>query len=138
MSTGHSDRTTRGIRVRVGAQFLPEQSDPDRGHFAYAYRVIVSNEGDVPCKLLARHWTIRDARGEVREVRGAGVVGMQPWIQPGKSFEYMSGCPLTTEWGTMEGTYSMQTQDGQAFEAQIGRFFLAQTAGPLSLLDQLV
>jgi ApaG protein len=85
---------------------------------------------------LARHWIIRDAMGEQREVRGSGVVGMQPWIQPSDSFEYMSGCPLATEWGTMEGTYSMRTEAGEVFEAQIGRFFLTRNAAPLSLLDQ--
>ncbi len=136
MSSGHSERTTRGIRVRVGAQYLPEQSDPDRGQFAYAYRVIVTNQSEQAYKLVARHWIIRDARGELREVRGPGVVGMQPWIQPGQSFEYTSGCPLSTAWGTMEGSYTMHDAEGAAFEAEIGRFFLAQSAAPLSQLDR--
>jgi len=127
MSKGHSDTTTEGIRVRVGAQYRPDQSDPDRRHYVYAYRVVLTNQGERPAKLLSRHWIIRDANNELREVRGQGVVGEQPRLEPGESFQYVSGCPLGTSWGTMEGSYEMQREDGETFRARIGRFFLAPT-----------
>ena len=132
--TGHSDATTRGIRIRVGAMYLPEQSDRQIGRYLFAYRVLISNEGDYPAKLIARHWIIRDADNEVEEVRGPGVVGEQPHLKPGDLFEYSSGCPLTTTWGTMEGSYTMELEDGSTFEAEIGRFFLAPNTGPLGIL----
>ena len=125
MNKGHSDTVTDGIRVRVAAEYLPDQSDPDRSSYVYAYRVILKNEGDAEAKLVSRHWVIKDAFNECREVRGAGVVGKQPVLKPGDTFEYTSGCPLTTEWGTMEGFYNMERADGQTFDAEIGRFFLA-------------
>ena len=132
---GHSDTLTEGIRVRVAAQFLPDQSDPDASSYVYAYRVILSNEGDEQAKLLSRHWVIKDAFNESREVRGPGVVGEQPVLKPGDSFEYVSGCPLQTEWGTMEGTYTMEREGGDLFDARIGRFFLAPTVEPMETLD---
>ena len=132
MTKGTSDTITEGIRVRVGAQFVPDQSDPDRRHYVFAYRVTISNEGTQPAQLLSRHWMIRDAQNELREVRGPGVVGEKPRLVPGESYEYMSACPLPTKWGTMEGTYTMQRDDGSRFEAQIGRFFLAPNTEPLS------
>lgn len=132
MQNGQSDTVTEGIRIRVGAQYLPEQSDPDRSHHVFAYRVVLSNDGDAPARLLARHWIILDALGERRDVRGPGVVGQQPELQPGATFEYTSGCALSTEWGSMEGTYTMQRPDGSTFEAEIGRFFLAPGVGPLA------
>jgi ApaG protein len=134
METGHSDAVTHGIRVRVAAQYLADQSDPDRNEYQYVYRVILTNEGTRPAKLLSRHWVIRDAHNETREVRGPGVVGEQPELAPGASFEYMSRCPLRTEWGTMEGSYRFVRPDGTFFDANIGRFFLARTAAPLSAL----
>ena len=134
MSTGHSDTLTDGIRVRVAAQFLPDESDPGIGQYMYAYRVIISNEGGRTAKLLGRHWLIRDAENELREIRGAGVIGNQPVLEPGDSFEYESRCPLTTRWGTMEGTYLMRREDGNTFNAAIGRFFLAPTVAPISQL----
>ena len=132
MSTGHSDVCTRGIRVKVAAQFLPDRSDPELAQFLYSYKVIISNEGDRSARLLSRHWLIRDADNDLREVRGQGVVGRQPPIAPGEAFEYESHCPLPTEWGTMEGSYLMQFDDGETFEAAIGRFFLAPNVAPIS------
>lgn len=130
MQKGHSDTRTEGVRVRVGALLVPEQSDPDRGRYVYAYRVQVSNEGDQPVQLVSRHWIILDAIGERRDVRGEGVVGQQPWIRPGGSFEYTSGCQLETSWGSMEGSYRMERADGSSFDAAIGRFFLAPSIAP--------
>lgn len=132
---GHSDTTTESIRVRVAAQYVPDQSDPDRRHFVYAYRVLITNVSTATVKLLSRHWVIRDANNELREVRGPGVVGEQPELAPGQTFEYMSGCPLRTEWGTMEGRYTMRRSDGSTFQARIGRFFLAPTAAPIAAME---
>ncbi len=134
MSSGHSDTTTEGIRIRVAAQYLPGESDPAISQYMYTYRVIISNGGEQGAKLVGRHWVIRDADNELREVRGSGVVGQQPDLPPGESFEYESRCPLATEWGTMEGAFSMSRPDGEHFEATIGRFFLAPTAAPISQL----
>lgn len=135
---GHSEAVTQGVRVRVAAQYIPEQSDPDRTRWIYAYRVILINEGLRPATLVSRHWIIRDAFNEMREVRGPGVVGKNPRLEPGQSFEYTSGCPLSTEWGTMEGSYLMKRDDGATFEAEIGRFFLAPNVAPLSALGPAV
>ncbi len=133
--TGHSDVLTEGIRVRVAAEYLSSQSDPDRDEYAFVYRVMLDNEGDQAAKLLARHWIITDAHGEVRHVRGPGVVGKQPELLPGEGFEYMSGCELATAWGTMEGTFEMRRPDGAAFQVRIGRFFLAESTAPIESLD---
>ena len=135
MSKGHSDTITEGIRVRVGAMLVPDQSDPERKHWFYAYRVVISNEGTENARLVSRHWVIRNANNDVEEIEGPGVVGEQPELGPGESFEYTSGCPLSTEWGTMEGTYSLTRPDGRTFDAVIGRFFLAPNVAPLELLD---
>jgi len=132
---GHSDVATEGIRVRVGAQYLPDQSDPTRGRHCYAYRVVITNEGDRWAKLRSRHWIIRDADNEVEEVRGPGVVGFQPELAPGESFDYVSGCPLRTEWGTMEGSFEMMREDGEVFRVEVGRFFLARSVAPISAMD---
>lgn len=131
---GHSDTVTDGVRVRVAAQYQPDRSDPDRGEWFFFYRVMLSNEGERSAKLLSRHWVIVDALGERTEVRGPGVVGEEPLLQPGETFEYMSACPLGTEWGTMEGSYRMERDDGEEFDVRIGRFFLAPGVAPLSTL----
>lgn len=131
MHQGRSSTETEGIRVEVGAQYLPEQSDPDRSLHVYAYRVVIHNEGTEPAQLVSRHWIVLDALGEKREVRGPGVVGVQPHIAPGESFEYTSGCRLSTDWGSMEGSYQMRRPDGTAFDARIGRFFLAPSLNSL-------
>lgn len=135
MQSGHSDETTEGIRVRVAAQFLPERSSPELGQYFFVYRVRIANEGQAWAKLLSRRWTITDGNGQVEVVEGPGVVGDQPELAPGESYEYMSGCPLTTEWGTMEGHYVFQRQDGETFEARVGRFFLALTTAPITSQD---
>lgn len=126
MQNGHSDTTTQGIRIHVSAQLIPDQSDPDEKRYAFAYRVRISNEGKDWAKLRSRRWVITDGDGEVKVVEGPGVVGDQPELGPGDSYEYMSGSLLPTAWGTMEGHYVMQRQDGTQFEAQIGRFFLTK------------
>ncbi len=126
-----SDTVTEGIRVRAAAQFLPAESDPDGRHFVYVYRIVISNEGQRRAKLLTRHWIIRDAEGNREDVKGPGVIGRFPDLAPGESFTYMSGCPLRTEWGTMEGTYTFEREDGDRFLARIGRFVLAPTGPPL-------
>ena len=117
--------TTLGIRVRVKTQFLAEKSAPRQGQFLFAYTITISNTGEETAQLLSRHWIITDAEGEVQEVRGAGVVGEQPVLEPGMSFEYTSYCPLKTNVGTMQGSYTMVRPDGELFEAQIAPFTLA-------------
>ena len=131
MQKGHSDTETQGIRVRVGAQYLPDQSDPDRAVYLYAYRVVIQNESQRTAQLLSRHWIISDALGERREVRGPGVVGEQPTLAPGEKFEYTSSSRLATDWGSMEGSYQMKWADGTLFDARIGRFFLARNLAPI-------
>ena len=117
--------TTNGIRVQVISQYLPERSSPRQNQFLFAYTITISNTGDETAQLLSRHWIITDAEGEVQEVRGAGVVGEQPVLEPGMAFEYTSYCPLKTNVGTMQGTYTMVRPDGETFEAQIAPFTLA-------------
>jgi ApaG protein len=121
-----SDTTTRGVRVQVAPRFLEDQSDPRAGIWAFAYHVRVSNEGTLPVQLVSRHWVITDATGRVEEVRGPGVVGQQPTLAPGESFVYTSGCPLPTAMGTMHGSYRMRLPDGEAFDAAIEPFTLAE------------
>ncbi len=135
MQSGHSDHATEGIRIRVGAKFLPNQSSPEGHRFAYAYRVKIENEGEETVQLLRRKWVILDSENDRRTVEGDGVIGEQPVLAPGESFEYVSGCTLSTDWGTMEGHYEMLREDGTKFDAAIGRFFLTQNAAPLSALD---
>ena len=115
---------TEGIRVEAEASYVEEQSDPDARQYRFAYKITITNDGHEPAQLRARHWIIVDADNNREDVRGPGVVGKQPLLKPGERFEYTSGCPLPTGWGTMEGSYSMTRPDGHAFEARIGRFFL--------------
>lgn len=121
-----SQATTRGVEVTVQSSFVPERSQPALGRWFFAYRIRISNRGDVPVQLLNRHWVITDAHGNVEEVRGPGVVGEQPLLEPGEAFEYTSFCPLETPFGTMEGSYEMLTRDGETFWARIGRFTLSE------------
>jgi ApaG protein len=118
-----SEALTQGIRVRVQAVYSDEHSTPASWFFLYT--VSVSNESDETVQLISRHWVITDATNSVEEVRGLGVVGKQPVLAPGESFEYTSGCPLRTPFGTMQGTYQMVTQDGQRFDVKIARFTLS-------------
>lgn len=116
---------TRGVRIRVRPEYLPDHSDPGKSQFVFGYRVRVSNEGEAPLRLVSRRWVIVDADGEERVVEGEGVIGQQPVIPPGEAFAYASYCPLGTAWGTMEGAYLMEPASGGGpFEAVIARFFL--------------
>ncbi len=121
-----STATTRGVKVTVRSSYVPERSQPAAGRWFFAYRIRITNRSAVPVRLLNRHWVITDAHGEVEEVRGPGVVGEQPTLAPGESFEYTSFCPLPTPFGTMEGSYEMVTADGERFWADIGRFTLSE------------
>jgi ApaG protein len=112
----------------VVARHVPEQSRPDLGVFSFAYTVTIRNTGDAPAQLMARHWVITDGTGHVEEVRGLGVVGHQPLLQPGEHFEYTSGSRLATPAGTMHGTYFCITDDARVFEAPIPTFALAVAA----------
>jgi ApaG protein len=114
--------TTGDVTVRVSVSFLPEQSDLPRGRWFWAYHIRIENGGDQAVQLLHRHWLITDGRGARHEVRGEGVVGEQPVIEPGGAYDYVSGCPLETPTGEMEGSYRMVGEDGAAFDATIPRF----------------
>ncbi len=113
------------LRVAVQTEYLPDQSKPDNGMYAFAYTIRVTNEGAVPSQLISRHWIITDANGKVIEVKGLGVVGHQPLLAPGQSFEYTSGSQLATPTGTMRGSYFCVAEDGERFEAPIPEFTLA-------------
>lgn len=120
--------TTGQITVRVAVSYLPEQSHPALGRWFWAYHVRVENHGAMATQLLTRHWRISDAAGQVSEVEGDGVVGEQPLIQPGGSFDYVSGCPLSTPEGSMVGTYMMEMADGSQMLAAIPAFPLVAPA----------
>ena len=119
-----SDAVTRGVRVVVGAFYIPEESTPEDKQYVFGYRVLIRNESERTVQLLTRHWIIIDADGEQEDVRGDGVVGKTPVLRPGDTFEYQSFCPLSTPWGTMEGSYHMRQDDGDEFDVAIGRFWL--------------
>ena len=116
--------TTRGIKVEVQPKFLEGQSQPDEGYYVWAYTIRIENTGKETVQLVNRHWKITDGRGQVEEVRGAGVVGKQPVLQPGESFDYTSGCPLRTPSGFMVGTYEMRGENGETFLIDIPAFSL--------------
>ena len=120
-----SEATTRGIRVSVTARYVPERSAPDQAQYLFTYDVRISNVGTEAAQLVSRRWVITDGEGEVQIVQGPGVVGEQPLIAPGSSFEYTSFCPLPTPYGTMHGGYRMVCPGGDAFEATIAPFTLA-------------
>jgi ApaG protein len=113
------------IAVKVATAFIESQSDTEEGRYFFAYTVTIQNEGEVPAKLLSRHWIITDSNGKVQEVRGAGVIGEQPYLKPGEGFQYTSGTMLETPVGTMRGTYQMIADDGTEFDAEIKPFTLA-------------
>jgi ApaG protein len=119
---------TRGIVVRVSVSYLPEQSEPARGRWFWAYHVRIENEGEQAVQLLTRHWVITDGRGARHSVEGEGVVGEQPLIAPGESFDYVSGCPLATPTGSMQGSYHMAAEDGSSFDVEIPNFALVAPA----------
>jgi ApaG protein len=118
------EKVTRDISVSVRSFYLEEQSAPEDDHFVWAYRVNIKNGGQDTVQLLNRHWKITDKHGRLQEVRGAGVVGEQPVLKPGESFEYTSGCPLETPSGIMAGTYQMSTANGEHFDIEIPAFSL--------------
>ena len=113
------------IEVHPVAVYLENQSDPEAGRFAFAYTIQITNNGPEPVQLLSRHWYITDANNEVEEVEGPGVVGLQPVIDPGESFQYSSGAIIETETGTMHGSYRMVTDAGESFDVPIPMFLLA-------------
>jgi ApaG protein len=118
-------RDRHQFEVNVATRFLDDQSEPRENRFVFAYTVTIANRGEVPARLVARHWIITDANGKVQEVRGEGVVGEQPWMRPGDDFQYTSGAVLETAVGTMRGSYQMIADDGTRFDAPIAEFTLA-------------
>jgi ApaG protein len=118
---------TREIEVNVTPRFLPERSSPDNGYFFWAYTIEITNRGAQTVQLKTRHWKITDGNGRLQEVRGAGVVGEEPVLKPGESFEYTSGVPLPTPSGFMLGTYGMVAESGEKFDIEIPAFSLDST-----------
>jgi len=121
-----SSTDTDGIRVDVRARFSAEHSNPSASRWFFLYTIRITNSGEIAVQLLNRHWTIIDGTGHVQEVHGPGVVGEQPVLEPNASFEYTSGCPLPTPFGSMAGSFEMQRGDGTLFEAEVGIFQLIQ------------
>ncbi len=123
-----SEAVTEGLRVSVRARYSAEHSDPQRSQWFFLYTIRIANEGDETVQLLTRHWIITDATGHVEEVRGPGVVGEQPLLEPGADFEYTSGCPLNTPFGSMEGSFQMIFPESEAegFDAEVARFDLIE------------
>ena len=121
-----SETVTRGIRISVETQYDPTRSSPQQSQWFFLYTIRITNEGSVTAQLMTRHWIITDATGHVEEVKGPGVVGEQPVLAQGQSFEYASGCPLSTPFGSMRGTYQMTTADGEQFDAEIAEFILRE------------
>lgn len=113
------------INVDVRTTYLADRSEPSRNQYVFAYTVTLTNGGKLPAQLISRHWVITDADNNVQEVRGLGVVGQQPLLQPGESFEYTSGTTLATAMGTMHGSYQMAGEDGRTFEVPIPQFTLS-------------
>ena len=121
-----SEATTDGVRVQVTARYSPTRSQPLRNLWLFLYTIEISNESADTVQLISRHWIITDAENRVEEVRGLGVVGQQPTLAPGESFEYTSSCPLQTPFGTMGGTYQMVTSGGKRFDVEIATFTLSE------------
>jgi ApaG protein len=121
-----SEAVTRGVRVRVQSKYDPKRSSPGAQQWYFPYTITITNEGDETVQLMTRHWFITDGNNRVHEVRGPGVVGDQPVLNPGESYTYTSGCPLGTPFGLMEGTYQMVTGGGEPFDAKIAPFELGQ------------
>lgn len=113
------------IIVEAEPYFIESQSSPNDNRYVFAYTITITNAGEIPAKLLTRHWLITDANGKVQEVRGSGVVGEQPYLKPGETFSYTSGAMIETPVGTMHGSYSMHSDDGEDFDASIPRFTLS-------------
>lgn len=120
-----SKAVTAGILVSVESRYVADQSNPADDHYVFAYTVLIANDGEENAQLVTRHWIITDAQGSVEEVKGPGVVGATPHLEPGQAFRYSSGCVLRTPHGTMHGSYQMVRDDGTEFDAQIAPFVLA-------------
>lgn len=112
------------FEVRAAVTFVSEESRPENSYFLFSYRISIKNRGSEAAQLISRHWVITDADNQVEEVRGAGVVGLQPRILPGQTFEYESACPLGTPAGSMKGSYQMQSESGESFHIEIPEFYL--------------
>lgn len=121
-----SEATTQGVRVQVWARYSPEHSDPQQSQWFFLYTIRITNQGEQAVQLQTRHWIITDATGHEEEVRGPGVVGAQPELEPGEDFEYTSGCPLATPFGSMQGSFQMLKEDGSEFDAEVARFELRE------------
>ncbi len=119
------DKKTCEISIEVATDYVHEQSEPDDGRYVFAYTITIANLGEVPARLLSRHWVITDANGKVQEVSGDGVVGEQPHLNPGEIFRYSSGAVLETPVGSMQGSYRMEADNGKSFDARIPPFTLA-------------
>ena len=119
-----SEALTNNVRVEVESQYAAEHSQPFQSHWFFYYTVRITNEGVKTVQLLSRHWIITDATGQIEEVKGPGVVGEQPVLTTGESFQYTSGCPLKTSTGIMRGTYQMVTEEGDRFDVEIAPFAL--------------
>jgi len=118
------------FRVDVQPAYLPDQSAPEEGLWSFSYTITITNSGEVPAQLISRHWFITDANGKVEQVKGLGVVGHQPLLQPGQSFQYTSGCRLRTPTGTMHGSYFCVAEDGERFDVEIAPFLLDDGGAP--------
>lgn len=116
--------TTRAIRISVDTRYIDDQSEPDDFHYVWAYHIRIENNGDETVQLLRRHWHITDSKGRVQEVRGEGVVGEKPVLEPGETYEYTSGTPLSTPSGFMVGSYQMVNGDGKRFSVSVPAFSL--------------
>ncbi len=112
------------FQIKVFVTYIPEESRPESEYHFFSYKISIQNKGTSQAQLMSRHWIITDANGQVEEVRGAGVIGLQPKINPGQTFEYESACPLTTSSGSMRGTYQMIGEDGESFDIEIPEFYL--------------
>ena len=119
-------QTIHKIRVDVSTNYVDDQSKPEEDRYVFSYTITIRNEGEVPARLMTRHWVITDANGKVKEVRGEGVVGEQPYLLPGQGFRYSSGAVLETPVGAMQGSYQMVADDGSQFDALIAPFTLAK------------
>ena len=113
------------IDIEVQPAFITEQSDPEKNHYVFSYTVTIRNNGSTPAKLLTRHWVITDGDGQIQEIKGDGVIGEQPHLQPGEGFQYTSGTFMNTPFGTMHGSYQMLADSGETFDAAIPSFQLA-------------
>jgi ApaG protein len=129
MSSPSYSAVTRGIRVSVLPQYLPEESDPDEGRYFWAYTIDIENEGRETVRLRTRIWKITNEAGKVEEVRGPGVVGQTPILKPGEQFRYTSGCPLSTPSGIMVGSFQMTNEDGEVFDVAVPAFSLDSPDG---------